>query len=127
MKRALIALNALAAVVIIAFGAYRFVVPEVAVAIYAEKYQDMMFECDHAMREHFIAKQMVIGSVTETTVRNLEATEIGLLTCHDYDMMRNELMQLGVSESRLSILGLEAIEQRATDVRTYVDIHEIRY
>ena len=36
-------------------------------------------------------------------------------------------MGWGLSETALARIGLEAIEERAREVRTFVEIHEIRY
>ncbi len=127
MKRLLIAANLLAALVVIVWGADRYIAPMIAVAVYGDEYKEMMFQCDHVMREHFIAKQLVLATPTEETIRNLEAAEIGLTTCHDYDKLRKKMIGWGVNENKLASLGLEAIEKRATDVRTFVEIHEIRY
>ena len=127
MKRLLIAANLLAALVVIVWGADRYIAPMIAVAAYGDEYKEMMFQCDHVMREHFIAKQLVLATPTEETIRNLEAAEIGLTTCHDYDKLRKKMIGWGVNENKLASLGLEAIERRATDVRTFVEIHEIRY
>lgn len=127
MKRLLIAANLLAALVVIVWGAERYIAPIIAIATYGDKYKEMMFQCDYVMREHFIAKQLVLAAPTEETIRNLEAAEIGLTTCHDYDKLRKKMIGWGVKENELASLGLEAIEKRATDVRTFVEIHEIRY
>lgn len=127
MKRILLAANVLAILAVIAFGAERYLAPAIAEAVYAEQYKELMFQCDHVMREHFIAKQMVLASPTEETVRNLEAAEVGLTACHEYDKMRKKMIRWGLSENALARIGLEAIEKHATDVRTFVEIHEIRY
>lgn len=127
MKRVLIAANVLSVLIVILFGAERYVVPVVAEAVYAPRYKELMFQCDHVMREHFIAKQMVLYTATEQTIRNLEAAEIGLTACHEYDKLRKEMIRWGLSENALARIGLQAIEERATDVRTFVEIHEIRY
>ena len=127
MRRILLTANLLAAAVVIAWGAEHFVAPGIAVALYAEDYKEKMFQCDHVMREHFIAKQMVLAKASEETIRNLEAAEIGLTVCHDYDRLRKKMIGWGVSENDLASIGLEAIERRATDIRKFVEIHEIRY
>ena len=127
MKRVLIAANVLSVLIVILFGAERYLVPVVAETVYAPRYKELMFQCDHVMREHFIAKQMVLYSATEQTIRNLEAAEIGLTACHQYDKLRKEMIRWGLSENALARIGLQAIEERATDVRTFVEIHEIRY
>ena len=127
MKHLLKAANLLAALVVIVWGADRYIAPMIAVAVYGDEYKEMMFQCDHVMREHFIAKQLVLAAPTEETIRNLEAAEIGLTTCHDYDKLRKKMIGWGIKENKLASLGLEAIEKRATDVRKFVEIHEIRY
>ena len=127
MKRILLAANVLAVLVVIALGAERYLVPAVAEMLYAEQYKELMFQCDHVMREHFIAKQMVLASTTEQTVRNLEAAEVGLTVCHEYDKSRKEMIRWGLSENALARIGLDAIENHATDIRMFVEIHEIRY
>ena len=127
MSRVVLALNLLAVLLLLAFAAERYVVPVVAKAVYAEKYKELMYQCDHVMREHFIAKQMVLSSTTEETIRNLEAAEVGLTACHEYDMARKEMIRWGLTENALARIGLEAIEERATDIRKFVEIHEIRY
>ena len=127
MKRLLLVGNVLAIVVVLAFGVERYVAPWAAEAIHGERYKELMFQCDYVMREHFIAKQMVLASTNEETIRNLDSAEIGLTACHEYDKLRKSLGSWGVSENALARLGLEAIEERAREVRTFVEIHEIRY
>lgn len=127
MSRVVLALNLLAVLLLLAFAAERYLVPVVAKAVYAEKYKELMYQCDHVMREHFIAKQMVLSSTTEETIRNLEAAEVGLTACHEYDTARKEMIRWGLTENALARIGLEAIEERATDIRKFVEIHEIRY
>ena len=127
MKYTLVAANLLAVLIVIGWGADHYIAPKAAIAIYGDQYKERMFQCDHVMREHFIAKQLVLATPTEETIRNLEAAEIGLITCHEYDKLRKKLLTWGVGENELASIGLEAIEERATDVRKFVEIHEIRY
>jgi hypothetical protein len=127
MKRTLIIVNLAAALVIIAWGVRQFVAPPVAVAIYGDEYKKLMFQCDQVMREHFIAKQLVLAKPTDETIRNLEAAEIGLTACHGYDKLRKTMIGWGVTENTLATIGLEAMEARGTDIRSFVEIHEIRY
>lgn len=127
MKRLLLAGNVVAIVVVLAMGIERYVAPSVAEAVYGDRYKELVFQCDHVMREHFIAKQMVLRSTNEETIRNLDTAEVGLTACHEYDKLRKRLGTWGMSESGLARLGLEAIEERAREVRTFVEIHEIRY
>lgn len=127
MKRSLLIVNVLAVLIVIGFAAERYLAPAIAKAVYAEQYKELMYKCDRVMREHFIAKQMVLASTSDQTIRNLEAAEVGLTSCHEYDKVRKEMIRWGISENTLARIGLEAIEERATDIRTFVEIHEIRY
>ena len=127
MKYLLISGNILAILILLFFGIERYVAPFAAKVVYGEKYKELMFQCDHVMREHFIAKQMVLATTNKQTVRNLKTAEIGLTTCHEYDKLRKKLLSWGISENGLSLLGLEAIEERASDIRKFIEIHEIRY
>ena len=119
--------NVLAVVLVFVYGLIEYVVPQVALKLNKENYQTLMFQCDHVMREHFIAKQLVVVSPSEKTIKNLEASEVGLLTCHEYDKLRKQLLSYGASEAQLSMIGLEVMEKKAEDVQRFVEIHEIRY
>lgn len=109
------------------FAVVEYIIPPVAAHYFRAEYQEVMFQCDHVMREHFIAKKAVEHSPSEDTIRNLEAAEIGLLSCQDYDKLRKWLQTLGVSEAKLGLMGVEALEAKSKDVRRFVEIHEIRY
>ena len=122
-----LALNIVAVLFVIAYGMVEYVVPKAAASFWEEDYKSLMFQCDHVMREHFIAKQLVLTEPSEKAVKNLDASEVGLLSCHEYDKLRKTLLSYGVSEAQLSLIGLEAIEENANEVRRFVEIHEIRY
>lgn len=120
-------LNILALIILFAYAAKDLVIPIAAESFYRDRYKEMVFLCDNVMREHFIAKNQVLSAPSPEAFTQLRAAEVGLLTCHDYDVFRKKLVTLGVSENRLAQIGLEAIEERAKDVRTFVETHEIRY
>ena len=86
-----------------------------------------MFKCDQVMREHYIAKRAVELSPTPEVVRNLEATEVGLLDCHEYDKLRKRMLVWGLNENQLASIGLEALEEKQYEIRRFIEIHEIRY
>ena len=119
--------NVIAVVLVFAYGIMEYVVPRIVLASHKDEYQSLMFQCDHVMREHFIAKQQVLVEPSEMAVKNLDASEVSLLTCHDYDKLRKKMLSFGVSEPRLSMVGLEVMEEKMTDVRHFVETHEIRY
>ena len=119
--------NVLAVVLVFVYGVMEYVVPQVALKLNKDNYQSLMFQCDHVMREHFIAKQLVVVSPSDKAIKNLEASEVGLLSCHEYDKLRKKLLSYGASEMQLSMIGLEVMEENAKDVQRFVEIHEIRY
>ncbi len=119
--------NIIAVILVFGYGLIEYVVPQVVLKLNKEDYQSLMFQCDHVMREHFIAKQLVVVEPSEKTIKNLEASEVGLLTCHEYDKLRKKILSYGASEVQLSMIGLEVMEKKAKDVQRFVEIHEIRY
>lgn len=119
--------NIVAVLLVFSYGVAEYVIPKVATIFWKGDYQSLMFQCDHVMREHFIAKQLVLSEPSEKAVNNLESSEVGLLSCHEYDKLRKQLLSFGVSEAQLGLIGLEVIEKNAEDVRRFVEIHEIRY
>lgn len=90
-------------------------------------YQEATYQCDRSMRAHLLAKQKVEAEPSEETVRDLEASEIGLIDCQDYDLLRKRLIILGLNETALGYMALKAIEAKATDLQEVIEIHEIRY
>ena len=119
--------NFIAVILVFVYGLVEYIVPQIALKLNKEDYQSLMFQCDHVMREHFIAKQLVLVEPSEKAIKNLEASEVGLLTCHDYDKLRKKLLSYGASEVQLSMIGLEVMKKKAVDVRRFVESHEVRY
>jgi len=126
-KRFLIILNMLACGSVILL-AWKYVgYPEVVKYSYTDTYQKLMFQCDNVMRDHLIAKNRVIYQKTEAAIARLEAAEIGLMSCHEYDKLRKKMLVAGVTKEELSMIGLEAIEANIVDIKEYVKIHEFKY
>jgi hypothetical protein len=112
---------------VVLYGGIEYLLPPIAAHYFRDEYQGAMFQCDHVMREHFIAKMAVKHAPNDTTIRNLEAAELGLFTCQHYDKLRKRLQTLGVSDAMLGLMGVQALEAKSKDVRRFVEIHEIRY
>ena len=79
------------------------------------------------MREHLIAKQRLARAPSPGHVSMLEAAEIALIDCQDYDLMRKRLTQWGLRENELALMGLQAIEEKSSSLHRVIEIHEIRY
>lgn len=126
-KGFLIGVNILACVAIISLS-WKFVLyPEYVRFVYKEEYQSLMFQCDNVMRDHLIAKNRVLHEKTEKAIKLLEAAELGLISCHEYDKLRKRMLVAGVAPEELSMMGLEAIEANVTDLKRYVEIHEFKF
>jgi hypothetical protein len=123
----LVAINIIAALGMVGIAGKQFLLPMAGKYLYKERYKELVFACDDVMRGHFIAKNKVMTSPSEESIQALRAAEVSLLTCHDYDKLRKKLQRFGLSEAELASLGLEAIEEKAKDVRHFVETHEIRY
>ena len=63
----------IAILAVLAMGIERYVAPSVAEAVYGDRYNELVFQCDHVMRENFIAKQMVLASTNKETIRSLDS------------------------------------------------------
>jgi hypothetical protein len=126
-SRALFVLNIIALLVIFALGFKEFAQPPIVRAIYRKQYEELMFKCDNVMREHLIAKNRMLNEASGDSVKVLNSAEVGLIECHDYDVMRKRLISLGLTDNDLSLMGLEALEERGADVETFVKIHEFKY
>lgn len=127
MKRALFVGNTIAIALVILYGLIEYGAPIYAQLSWADEYKTLMFQCDHVMKEHYIAKRAVEEDPRGQTIRSLQAAEVGLLNCHDYDKMRKRMIVWGVSDAQLSAIGLEAMESKGYELSRFVEIHEIRY
>ena len=127
MKRLLVIGNVVAIVLVALYGAAEYGAPVLASYLWGENYKNLMFKCDHVMKEHFIAKRAVELTPNHETVKNLQATEVGLLDCHDYDKLRKRMLVWGLNENQLASIGLEALEEKEYELQRFVEIHEIRY
>jgi len=63
--------NILTVLAVLCALSYEYIVPYGAVWVYGENYKSLMYECDNAMRDHFIAKKAVEISPNEMNILNL--------------------------------------------------------
>lgn len=91
------------------------------------EYGLLVEQCDGAMRDHFQAKQASAIDPSEANQAAVDAGEMGLIVCQDYDLFQKRLLQWGLREDELAQMRLEAIEARASDLTEVVETHEIRY
>lgn len=96
-------------------------------AVAQDTYQELTYRCDSAMRSHLIAQMELSNRPSEEAISNLDAAEIALIDCQDYDLMRKNLKLWGLTDNELSLMSLRAIEAASTTMQQVVEIHEIRY
>lgn len=84
-------------------------------------------QCDGAMRDHYQAKMRAADEPSRDTGLALQAGEVELIVCQDYDLYQKRLVQWGLREDELAQMRLKAIEARAGDLDEVVGTHEIRF
>lgn len=94
---------------------------------YSEPFGELTFSCDNSMRLHLLATQRLNFGPSEANVESLRQAEIALIDCQEYDLLQKRLMRWGLDENDISEMALLAIEEKASDLREVVSIHEIRY
>jgi hypothetical protein len=92
-----------------------------------DQFGELTYKCDNSMRVHFLAKHKLASNPTTTNVQDVKSAEIGLLDCQAYDLERKRLKRWGLSDNELSEMSLKAVEQKGSDLRDVIRIHEIRY
>ena len=126
-QKSLNILNIAAAISCIIISFNLVVFPNLAKLIFSDQYKTLMFQCDNVMKAHLIAKNRVLVDKSESSVNELKASEIGLLSCHDYDKLRKKMLNWGLNENDLAIIGLEALEENSKDIMDFVNTHEFKY
>ncbi len=123
LNKARIAIELIIAFALVSYIWMEYLRPWVAVQLYGRDYRKLTYECDHAMHEEV---------ATRSTTSNPKVAEllkisgdVALTVCHEYDKLRKRLLILGVSEDRLSLLGLEALEIEEIPVSRMVDPHRM--
>ncbi|QDX27000.1 hypothetical protein FPZ54_13985 [Sphingomonas suaedae] len=100
---------------------------EAVMALNQTRYGVLVEQCDGAMRDHYQAKAQAAEAPSRASGMALQASEVGLIICQDYDLYQKRLMQWGLRETELGQMRLKAIEARADDLDEVVSTHEIRF
>lgn len=100
---------------------------EAVMRLNQKDYGLLVEQCDGAMRDHYQAKMRAADEPSRDTGLALQAGEVGLIVCQDYDLYQKRLVQWGLREDELAQMRLKAIEARAGDLDEVVETHEIRF
>jgi hypothetical protein len=111
------------AVCLLVIVAMEYVVPTLAVRYFETEYRALAVECDQAMHDE-AALRPSPGSSAANSLLVLSA-DVQLLSCHEYDKLRKRLSVLGVSEDRIALLNLEAVEVEQIPVSRMVEPHRM--
>jgi hypothetical protein len=99
---------------------------EALMAHFQADYGALTYRCDSAMREHYIARARLADAPDAQLADDLQAAEIALIDCQDYDILQKRLIQFGLRENELALMRLRAIEGPNGRLDEVVRIHEIR-
>lgn len=100
-----------------------YVRPLVSEYRHGEAYKQLALACDLAMHEEVVLRE--IDSDDPAMQRLKLSADVGMLVCHDYDLMRKRLLLDGMSEDQLAMLGLEVLEVEQITVQQMVDAHRM--
>lgn len=98
----------------------------VLVQLNQDRYGQLTYLCDSAMRAHDLARARANAAPSEDAVEQVHRAEIGLIGCQDYDMLQKRLIVWGLRENELGLMRLRAAEENADGLRQVVEAHEIR-
>lgn len=96
--------------------------PALYFAAHEDHFADLMVECDSAMHVEADAAAAA-RKVDSPDASNLLAAEVQLTVCHEYDVLRKQLLINGVQEEQLALLGLRVLERRGVPLREMIEPH----
>ena len=96
-----------------------YFIPEYAVYIYKSDYMNLTIKCAHAMDSNWYIEQQDNPALKKSS-------ELQLIDCHDYDKLRKHMLESGVSEYRLSELGLVSLEIHQRPASELAQYHKFR-
>ncbi len=107
-------------VVIVSF---EYVRPYLADIRYQEEFKRLALECDHAMHNEVTIRKSSVKNLLPEAVTI--SSSIELAVCHQYDKLRKIMLIWGVSEERLALLGLDALEAERIPITRMVEPHRM--
>lgn len=100
-----------------------YVRPVVSAWYYEDEFSKMALACDQAMHDEVVLRDSPAGIPID---KNLEISGmVGLSVCHQYDLLRKQMMINGVSEEKLALIGLQGLENEQIPVSRMVSPHRM--
>ena len=81
------------------------------VSLKKDESKELMFKCDNAMRDHFIAKQIFDKAPNSDNLKELEASEVGLMVVR-LRQTQKKLIIVGLSSEEMSLIGLKLLNKK---------------
>lgn len=97
--------------------------PLIAEYSHGDEYKRLALECDLAMHEEAALRGLTVNDPQSERLRL--SADVGMMVCHDYDILRKQLLIQGLSEDQLAMLGLEVLEVEQITVQQMVDAHRM--
>jgi hypothetical protein len=111
------------AVCLLVIVSYEYVRPFAADLYYRDQYRHLVVQCDQAMHDEVALRKGTAIAAKEPLLAI--SGDVDLAVCHTYDKLRKRLLILGVSEDKLALRGLEALEIEQIPVSRMVDPHRM--
>ena len=102
---------------------FEYVRPFLADLYYRDEYRRLAAQCDQAMHDEAALRPGTIHTEKEPLL--VLSGIVGLTICHDYDKLRKRMLILGVSEEKLALHGLEALESEQIPVSRMIEPHKL--
>lgn len=97
--------------------------PFVADLYYQDEYRHLVVQCDQAMHDEVALRKGTSIAAKEPLLST--SGDVDLAICHEYDKLRKRLLVYGVTEEKLALHGLEALEIEQIPVSRMVDPHRM--
>ncbi len=119
MKALNIAFKLSIIIFVLSYVTKTYVIPEYTFYSNKSEYMRLTLKCAHAMDSNWYIEQQQNDSLKMSS-------ELQLLDCHDYDKLRKLMLSNGVTEHRLSGLGLIALEIHQKPAEELAKHHKFR-
>ena len=102
---------------------FEYVRPVVAAWYFEDEFSKLALACDQAMHDEAVLRNSPAGVSID---QNLEISGmVELAVCHQYDVLRKQMLISGVSEEQLALIGLEGLENEQIPVSRMVAPHRM--
>ncbi|MGY8914666.1 MAG: TIGR03982 family His-Xaa-Ser system protein [Flavobacteriales bacterium] len=99
-----------------------YAVPTYAKWKYGGYYKKLTSDCDMAMHNEAALRE---NTDFENHPNLYITSEIEMLVCHEYDLLRKKMLSMGIDENYLSLLNLESLENQKIPLKLMIEPHKM--